>query len=71
MQALKERGVDAPAGEPALGSVLVVDRGVDVGVAPHRAQLGEHALGAAHVEQEVVHERNARWVLPGGPVLHR
>ena len=46
--------------EPALGPLLVVDGGEDVGVGPHLAQLEEDALGAAQIEQEVVHERDAR-----------
>jgi hypothetical protein len=51
--------VDVAVGEPALGAVLVVDGGEHVGLRPHAADSLEHALGAAHVEQEVVHERDA------------
>ncbi len=45
--------------ETALGPSLVVDGRVDVGLRPDLAQLQEDALGSAHVEQEVVHQRDA------------
>ena len=46
-------------GEPALGALLVVDGGEDVGLRPGVADRREHALGAAEVEQEVVDEGDA------------
>ena len=46
--------------EPALGALLVVDRGVDVGVRPDVAHGEEDALRAAQVEQEIVNERHPR-----------
>ena len=52
--------MDGPVREPPLGALLVVHRSEDVGLGPHPAQLDEHALGAAYVEQEVVHERDTR-----------
>ena len=48
--------MDVAVREPALGPVLVIDGGEDVGLGPHLAQLDEHALGSADVEQEVVDE---------------
>ena len=57
-QGLQERSVHGAGGEAPLGPLLVVHRGVDRRVGPHLAQLSEHALGPAQIEQEVVHERH-------------
>ena len=59
-EALEERGVHVPVREPPLGALLVVHRGVDVGVRPDIAHGEEDALGAAQVQQEIVHERHAQ-----------
>ena len=48
--------MDAAVGEAALGPLLVVDRREQVRRREHVAQREEHALGAAHVDEEVVHE---------------
>ena len=53
--------MDVAVREPALGAVLVVDGREDVGVRPQVAHLEEHAVGAAHAHEEVVHERDALW----------
>ena len=52
--------MDAAVGEAPLGPVLVVDRREEVGRREHVAQREEHPLGAAHIDQEVVHERDPR-----------
>ena len=57
-QLLQERGLRVAVGEPALGALLVVDGGEDVGLRPGVADRREHALGAPQVEQEVVNQRN-------------
>ena len=56
-----------PVREAALGALLVVDRGVDVGVRPDVAHGEEDALGAAQVQQEIVHERDTRRRFGSGP----
>jgi hypothetical protein len=47
-------------GEAALRPLLVVDGGEHVGAGELVAERQEDALGAPEVEQEVVHERDAR-----------
>ena len=48
------------AGESALGAALVIDGGEHVAVGPHVAKRRKHALGTPEIEQEVVHQRDAR-----------
>jgi hypothetical protein len=45
--------------EAPLGPLLVVHRGEDVGVGPHRAHLEEHPVGSSQADEEIVDERNA------------
>ena len=42
--------------EAALGPLLVVDRGEQVGLREQVAEGEEDALGPAHVHEEVVHQ---------------
>ena len=70
-EALEERGVDLPVGEPPLRAVLVVDGREQVGLRIEVADRREDPLRAAYVEQEVVDERDpavlhARGTLSGG-----
>ena len=66
-QPLEERRVDVPVREPALRPLLVVDGREDVRLRVEVAQRGEDALGAPHVDEEVVDERDTS--LHGGASL--
>jgi hypothetical protein len=67
MHALEERRVHAAVGEAALGAVLVVDRREQVCVRPHVRHDREDALGAADVDEEIVHEGHAALGTPCVP----
>ena len=60
---LKERGVDVAVREAGLGALLVVDGREHVRLRPEVAHLQEHAVRAAHADQEVVNQCRA-WLGP-------
>jgi hypothetical protein len=57
--ALQERRAHRAVREAPLGALLVVDRGEQVGLREQVAECQEDALGTAHVDEEVVHQRDA------------
>jgi hypothetical protein len=57
--------------EAALGAVLVVDGGEEVGLRPDLAHLEEHAFRSPQIEQEIVNESYTSCSWPERASLHR